>query len=212
MTHRKTTTEAHCARIAALAALLAAAPLVAQAGGVYRWVDDNGDVHYSDQMPARAMDKGHAVLDRQGVVRQRVTAESQGASRPDPAQEAAREAAAQRRHRDQVLLDTFTTTRDIKITRDQRLDGIDARIRLVERKLAQLQQQHSDARARLKQLPKDAAARKQAKATIDALEQRLSKQRDRLQQIRHHREQMAEQFAQDLERFRELKARDSSTD
>ena len=40
----------------------------AAAAEVYRWVDENGEVHYSETLPPDHQDKGHDVLNRQGVV------------------------------------------------------------------------------------------------------------------------------------------------
>lgn len=53
-----------------LAALLCAGLLTGAAGAadVYRWVDENGDVHYSESLPPDHQDKGHDVLNQQGLV------------------------------------------------------------------------------------------------------------------------------------------------
>lgn len=42
----------------------------AQAGAaeVYRWVDENGEVHYSETLPPDFEDKGHDVLNERGIV------------------------------------------------------------------------------------------------------------------------------------------------
>lgn len=40
----------------------------ANAGEVYRWVDENGEVHYSESLPPDFQDKGHDVLNEQGIV------------------------------------------------------------------------------------------------------------------------------------------------
>ena len=37
---------------------------------VYRWVDENGEVHYSETLPPDFEDKKHDVLDNQGIERQ----------------------------------------------------------------------------------------------------------------------------------------------
>lgn len=53
--------------ISALAlTFLAAGPL--QAEKVYRWVDENGEVHYSASLPPDFKDAGHDVLDERGIV------------------------------------------------------------------------------------------------------------------------------------------------
>jgi len=37
---------------------------------VYRWVDENGEVHYSETLPPNFQDKKHDVLDSQGITRE----------------------------------------------------------------------------------------------------------------------------------------------
>jgi len=49
------------------AAILAAGS--AMAAKVYRWVDENGEVHYSETLPPDFEDKKHDELDDQGIVR-----------------------------------------------------------------------------------------------------------------------------------------------
>jgi hypothetical protein len=49
------------------AAILAAG--TAMAAKVYRWVDENGEVHYSETLPPDFEDKKHDELDDQGIVR-----------------------------------------------------------------------------------------------------------------------------------------------
>lgn len=54
------------AAVSAIAALLWAGP--AAAAEVYRWVDENGEVHYSATLPPEHLDRGHDVLNQQGIV------------------------------------------------------------------------------------------------------------------------------------------------
>jgi len=54
------------AAIGAIAALLWAGP--GAAAEVYRWVDENGEVHYSATLPPEHRDRGHDVLNQQGIV------------------------------------------------------------------------------------------------------------------------------------------------
>ncbi len=56
----------------ALASSVAFSPalLAQKAERVYRWVDENGDVHYSESLPPDFRDKRHDVLDNQGITRQ----------------------------------------------------------------------------------------------------------------------------------------------
>jgi hypothetical protein len=52
---------------ALLAAALLAPATIAEAK-VYRWVDENGEVHYSESLPPDFEDKGHDVLNERGIV------------------------------------------------------------------------------------------------------------------------------------------------
>ena len=51
-------------------ALLCAGMLAGAAGAaeVYRWVDENGEVHYSESLPPNFQDRGHDVLNERGIV------------------------------------------------------------------------------------------------------------------------------------------------
>lgn len=56
------------------------------AAEVYRWVDENGEVHYSESLPPDHQDKGHDVLNQQGIVtdeNQKLTPEPPPAAPPE---------------------------------------------------------------------------------------------------------------------------------
>ena len=48
-----------------LGVCLAMAAPGAVAAGMYKWTDEKGIVHYSDQMPPEAVNKGTVVMDKQ---------------------------------------------------------------------------------------------------------------------------------------------------
>jgi len=52
----------------------------ASAADVYRWVDENGEVHYSSSLPPDFKDQGHDVLNERGIV----TDENQSLTPPAP--------------------------------------------------------------------------------------------------------------------------------
>lgn len=71
-------------RLSLAIALLAAGPASAQnKEKVYRWVDENGDVHYSESLPPDFQDRQHDVLDSQGITRE--TGQSLTPPPPKPA-------------------------------------------------------------------------------------------------------------------------------
>jgi len=54
--------------ITAAAIAAALCPQQLDAAEVYRWVDENGEVHYSESLPPDHKDRGHDVLNQQGIV------------------------------------------------------------------------------------------------------------------------------------------------
>ena len=55
-----------CIFAAAVAALLMSAPALADK--VYRWVDEDGNIHYTESLPPGYKDTGHDVLNEHGLV------------------------------------------------------------------------------------------------------------------------------------------------
>jgi hypothetical protein len=88
----------------------------------YRWVDEQGVVHYGDSIPAQYAQKEHAVLNNQGVE----VAHSDAEKTPEQlALEAqTREATRKLQQHDTFLLTTYTSVKDIESLRDVRLDQL----------------------------------------------------------------------------------------
>jgi hypothetical protein len=99
----------------------------------YKWVDDKGVVHYSDQMPTDALNKGSVVLDKNAIPIRRtdpaLTAEQRRAKAEQDAraeQQAKEREAVDRR--DRALLSTYTTENEIELARNRALSTIDAQV------------------------------------------------------------------------------------
>lgn len=195
----------------AAAGLVLAASTVA-AGKTYRWVDEDGEVHYGDRMPADASRSEHAVIDDSGVVReQQRSADEEDAERErQRASEEAPEQAEARSRRDRMLLETFTEEEDLVRMRDRRLEAIDARIAVVDHQLEQLRTQRESYADHLDSVraaaTEDSYAVKSARERLERVEKRIEGRRATLADLRTRREDIAAEFAADLERFRELEA------
>lgn len=61
-------------RITVLSTLLVLA--VSAHAGLYRWVDEAGNVHFSDKVPVAASKKAHSKLNKDGIVKKTVDPES----------------------------------------------------------------------------------------------------------------------------------------
>jgi hypothetical protein len=96
---------------------------------LYRWVDDQGEVHYTDQVPPSHADKARARLSEHGI-----TIESQPGVPTGEALEHARELERrraeeeQRRVEDEQLLKRYRTVDELELARDGRIAAIEASI------------------------------------------------------------------------------------
>ncbi len=115
-----------------LAVVLALASGVACAT-TYKWVDDQGVVHYTDKIPPEALNKGNTVLDKNGVPIRRtepsLTAEQRRAKADEEArqQQLAKDRELVER-RDRALLATYTVESEIDLARNRALSTIDAQV------------------------------------------------------------------------------------
>jgi len=129
-----------------LAVLLTAG--TAQAG-MYRWVDGNGRVHYSDTLPATYQKSGAAEMSKQGLVIKRTQSEAErraeGVQREE--ERLAEQARQQQAQLDRALTQTYTTEAEIDLARDRALEhhnlaikGTQLRAKTVADNLAELQE------------------------------------------------------------------------
>lgn len=178
---------------------------------LYRWVDEDGKVHYSDRLPPEAANQGRTELSEEGVPMREV----------DPAktrEEWLRERELERlrkeqqalleeqRNADQILLRTYRSADDLLMMRDGKIAAIDVMIQQIKGNIRRLQN-------RINRLQADAADLERAgKPVHPALERDMAATRESIEGdlaliLRHERTKQGiyEKFAEDLERFRRLK-------
>ena len=124
---------------ARLALPLAGAALVAVAllhglparAATYKWVDEQGVIHYTDKMPPEAVNKGNVELNKQGVPIKKtdpaLTAEQrrQQELQAEQQRQIARQAEEVAR-RDRALLSSFTSEAEIDLSRKRGLQTIES--------------------------------------------------------------------------------------
>ncbi|HEY3487749.1 MAG TPA: DUF4124 domain-containing protein [Gammaproteobacteria bacterium] len=196
-------------------ALLLAPGVPAWAGKLYKWTDADGIVHYSDKLPPDSVNKAHEEMNDRGLTTKSINREKTSAEQE---QEAATQAAinAEKRRvaeaeakahaRDEILLNTFTTERDLLLTRDDRLQSVDSIINLTISNNASLQKQITETRNRIEHL------KKMGKEVPENLIKQLENQEGQLAKNegfilikREERVTLERQFEDDLRRYRELK-------
>jgi len=205
----------HVHRFLVLAAA-ACATSSAAAQKLYRWVDENGVVHYGDRIPPQYVDRHREVLNESGVAigyeEGALSPEEKARLERERAAAAAAEAAkAEIARRDRMLLETYLSVEDIVALRDNRLEMLEAKITVTEHYIGELE----DRLARLEksaqrykpfsdredapELPPDLAAE------IESTKSSIESYREMIRQTREEQARLKEQFDSDIERFKELK-------
>lgn len=177
---------------------------------MYKWVDEQGRVHYSDRLPPAAVERSREEFDAQGnrveqVERAKTRAEREAEQRAAEARrqteaEAARKAAVQARA-DAILLELHNSEADILRARDRKTGAIDTVIDIMRKQIATNE-------ARLKELRDYKLRHGKSSAKIQDEKAGLLKQiREDTTFINRKQEERArimEEYAAKLQRFREL--------
>lgn len=183
---------------------------------LYKWVDNEGVVHYGDHVPPEFASRDRDVLNTQGVTvgfeEGEITAEEQAEiARQRAIAEAEQAAREEMARRDRMLLDTYLSVADIEDLRDRRLELIDSQIKVTEFYLSNLHK-------RLESLEKESerfaplSDREDAPPLPEYLSLDLSRTRSsielyqrRLNQSRAEQHALRRAFELDIERFKELR-------
>ena len=184
----------------------------AQAGKLYKWVDENGQIRYGDRIPPQYARKSNETLNQQGITVNRQAAaktpeQIAEEQRLEEARIAAERLQQEQDRSDQILLDTFTNEDEMVLTRDGKIEAIEAIIRVTNGRTEKL-------KLRLSQLKSRAAnIERSGKPVSDKLNAEISETRQQIAQNftyvkRRNSDQqlIREQFEVDIARFRELQA------
>ncbi len=190
------------------------------AAALYKWIDEDGQVRYSDRLPAKQVRKKHHQLNSQGVVvttteaartEEEIAAEAEAKRKAEEqAAEDARLAEIQYK-RDQVLLLTFSSENELALARDDRLEVLDSVIRLITKSItstqATLEKLETNAEeiyiSQEKEVPGGLAQK------IEHFTRKIESRTDQLLLKMDEKERINEQFELDVARFRLLKAEEA---
>jgi len=194
-----------------ISVLLISASFTAQAT-MYKWVDEEGQMHFGDRIPAKYLVKEHEELNEQGVTTRyreaaKTDAERAAEKREERKKKEAVLAEKKKKQRDRVLLDTYTTEADLIAARDSRLDAVDTQIRLAKsiiaesnNKIESLEKQVVSIKASNREVPEDIYKR------INSQSHQVEIHGTVMQNHIKRRDEITTQFDGYIERFRVLKA------
>ena len=182
----------------------------AESPTTYKWVDDQGVVHYGDSIPPQYAQKESSVLNKQGVQVGHKDALKSPAQLA--AEGAAAEQAARQKQHDNFLLATYTSVKDIEQLRDERLLQIKGQRVAAEQYVASLGERLSTLQTRAQNF-KPYSSRPDARRMPDDLAEQMvhtindiRTQKAALSTSQEEENKTQAQFQADIDRYRELRA------
>ncbi|MGA9343339.1 MAG: DUF4124 domain-containing protein [Rhodanobacteraceae bacterium] len=178
----------------------------------YKWRDGQGNLHYSDSLPADAAVRGYDVLSADGILikhvdRAQSPAERAAARAALAKSRATTEDAENRVRADQQLLVAYPEEGDLVQSQRQQLDLLDRGIKSAQLDLTNAEANLSDLLDHAatfdrdgKPVPADIVRK------IAEMRQRTRVERDTVARQQNEREQTQRKFADDLAHYRQLKA------
>ena len=174
----------------------------------YKWVDEQGVVHYGDSIPPQYAEKEHKLLNSQGVEVGHTDAQKS----PDELAAEARvhETVVKQQQHDSFLLTTYTSVKDIEALRDVRLDQLQGQRTAAEQYVENLHSRLVALQGRVKHFrPYNAgpSARRMPDDLAEDLVHTLNEMRTQSNALSVKNQEvvaMREQFDLDITRYREL--------
>ena len=190
--------------------MLSALFVASAQAGLYRWIDENGAVHYGDKVPAEYLKQEHEELNEQGTTVKKhdraMTADERAEKKKQEAQRKRLENEKRAQAlRDRVLTDTYTTERDLVAAKDARLDAIDSQLQLSKDIIKSSKVKVKKTALLIENIKK--SGKMVPESTYAKLEReklQLATQKGVQQGHQIKREEVIEQFDGYIERFREL--------
>lgn len=201
---------------AALALATATAPALAQSGSgqkLYRWVDEHGNVHFSDQLPPEAAGKARDEFNERGlrvrqVERARTPEEIAAAEAERAAAEAERQRIAEQRRQDEALLASFADEDDIRRIHEQQLDLLEQTIGATRISLASRQRNLEELLERAAELERAGRPISEAMtASIEVLRRDIAEQQAYIERKQAEKASVQQTQDEQIERYRAARAR-----
>jgi hypothetical protein len=185
-----------------------AAGTTTPSGTTYKWVDEQGIVHYGDSIPPQYAEKEHKVLNSQGV--EIGHTEAQKTPEELAAEARAHEVLVKQQQHDSFLLTTYTSVKDIESLRDVRLDQLQGQRTAAEQYVENLHSRLVALQGRVKHFrPYNSRpdARRMPDDLAEDLVHTLNELRNQSNALTAKNQEvmaMKEQFDLDIVRYREL--------
>lgn len=184
----------------------------AAAQKLYRWVDENGVVHYGDSIPARYAEVERQVVNEHGITVDVLRAKKTEEEIAEEARlEELRAEAELQRRRDQALLATYLTIGEIEMHRDRRVELFQAQARVTELYLRNLQRRMETLREEASRFrpynddPDAPMIDPDLADDIQTTKETIARHEENLRKYESDEQNIVARFDGDIDRFKELK-------
>ena len=160
---------------------------------MYRWVDDKGQVHYSDRVPQEYIGKERKEYDEEGRLLSTIDAAKTEAQLAEERKRAAEEAqqrkqAEEQEKADRVLLKTYASAEELEKAREEQIAIIDKVIDSLQDKLKNIKEKQSN-------LKLDKLGTETATSDLNEIEAQLKMQQKKKSDIAKRFDSYKQRFA-----------------
>jgi len=180
--------------------------------GLYRWVDEEGNVHFTDKVPPKQYSSGRTTritkdgLGREQIGRNKTKEELLREKELEQLRKEQLRLKEEQEQKDRILLNTFRNEDEIILTREGKLSAINAKIKLAENNLKRL-------KSNLEGLQSHAAEQERAgkKLTpsvlnnIKSTEDQIERNYNNILKGENDKDMIRQKYNDELSRFRQLK-------
>jgi hypothetical protein len=179
----------------------------------YRCKDRNGQTFYGDSVPPECAGLDTEVLNAKGMQVRLIEGEKTRAARleREAVEGKARKERERRELRDRTLTETYLTVEDIERLRDQRIEQLNAQVRVTEQNIGSLRDRQTRLQAQIARFkpyndaPNALPLPEHLGAEMVSTVNGLRVYEDSLNANRKEQADLREAFASDIKRFKELK-------
>ena len=196
-----------------LSVLMVCTSINASAGKLYKWVDEDGNVHYGDAIPPENIVNKHSTISDKGVKlesidkakseKERRLAQEKAAEQKRLAEEQARFNKIQKAY-DQRLLHTYTSESELIRMRDRQISTIEGSITLTRSNINKLEIQLEKYSNEAKNADPESKAGKAVFTNLDETRKQINEYKQFISNRRNEQEKIKSQFNRDLKRLRQL--------
>lgn len=203
-----------------IALLLLGAGLIVHAShahaGLYKWADERGVIHYSDKIPAEAVNRANFELNRQGLTIRKTEQARPVAQRVVPKNESDEQRLRQAERdrllatrRDRALVESYTSESEIDLAKSRAVATLDGQVQSAEAFIAQMQKRRDELESK-----KSTFAPRPVPGSIvreiETIDDEMARQHDFVAAKRKEAAGVAARYDADRQRFRELRSGEPS--